>query len=153
MFEYFMEELCEAFGVRLRDCLKSSFCLSCDVCNAFDPNFADVSEKLNSAKLGCGMGIMKFTGSGGKGGSSDASAEIIAMLRGVFAQKGVAWQMAELGKVDQGGGGTVAMYMANRNIATIDAGIPVLSMHAPYEIVSKLDCYMAYKGVLAVFER
>ena len=85
--------------------------------------------------------------------SSDASAEIIAMLRALFAEKGVVWQMAELGKVDQGGGGTVAKYMANRNIETIDAGVPVLSMHAPYEIVSKLDCYMAYKAIAAVYGR
>jgi len=124
-----------------------------DVCNAFDPNFADVSEKQNNATLGCGKTIMKYTGVRGKGGSSDASAEVVAMLRGIFAQKDVSWQMGSLGKVDQGGGGTVAKFMANRNVATIDAGVPVLSMHAPYEIVSKLDCYMAYKGILAVYER
>ena len=153
MFEDFMEELCDSFGVKLRDCLRSSFCLSCDVCNAFDPNFADVSEKQNNANLGCGLAIMKYTGARGKGGSSDASAEVVAMLRRLFADKGVSWQMASLGKVDQGGGGTVAKYMANRNISTIDAGVPVLSMHAPYEIVSKLDCYMAYKGILAVYGR
>jgi len=153
MFEDFMEELCGAFGVKLRDCFRNSFCLSGDVCNAFDPNFADVSEKQNSAKLGCGLAILKYTGSRGKGGSSDASAEIIAMLRRVFGENAVIWQMGSLGKVDQGGGGTVAKYMANRNIATIDAGVPVLSMHAPYEIVSKLDCYMNYKGIKAIFER
>ena len=151
MFEDFMEDLCEATGVKLRDCYKASFCLSADVTNAFDPNFADVSEKLNGANLGCGVGIVKFSGARGKAMSSDASAEIVAMLRALFAKKGVVWQMAELGKVDQGGGGTIAKYMANRNIATIDAGVPVLSMHAPYEIVSKLDCYMAYKAILAVF--
>jgi len=153
MFEYFMEELCDAAGVKLRDCFKASFCLSGDVCNAFDPNFADVSEKQNSAKLGYGMAVLKYTGVRGKGGASDASAEVIAMLRRLFESKGVAWQMGSLGKVDQGGGGTVAKYMANRNITTIDAGVPVLSMHAPYEIVSKLDCYMTYKGILAIFER
>jgi len=151
MFEDFMEELCSVFDVRLRDCFKSSFCLSSDVCNAFDPNFADVSEKLNSAKLGYGIGVEKSTGSRGKSGASDASAEVVAMLRGLFAKNGVVWQMAEIGKVDQGGGGTVAKFMANRNIATIDAGVPVLSMHAPYEIASKLDCYMAYKGILTVY--
>ena len=153
MFEDFMEELCGASGVRLRDCFRESFCLSMDVCNAFDPNFADVSEKQNEARLGCGVGVLKYTGSRGKGGASDASAELVAMLRGLFAEKGVAWQMASLGKVDQGGGGTVAKHMANRNIPTIDAGVPVLSMHAPYEIVSKLDCYMAYKAALAVYQR
>ena len=153
MFEDFMEELCDSSGVRLRDCFRSSFCLSGDVCNAFDPNFAEVSEKQNNAKLGCGMAVLKYTGARGKGGSSDASAEIVAMLRRLFEENGVAWQMGSLGKVDQGGGGTVAKYMANRNIATIDAGVPVLSMHAPYEIVSKLDCYMTYKGIKAVYER
>ena len=152
-FDDFMEELCDATGTRLRDCYRSSFCLSADVCNAFDPNFPDVSEKLNSAKLGCGVGVMKYTGSSGKTSTSDASAEVVAMLRSVFASNNVAWQMAELGKVDQGGGGTIAKYMANRNIATIDAGVPVLSMHAPYEIVSKLDCYMAHKGIMAVYGR
>ena len=152
MFEDFMEELCDSFGIRLRDFYKSSFCLSTDVCNAFDPNFADVSEKQNSAKLGYGMGVLKFTGSRGKSGSSEASAEVVAMLRNVFADKGVVWQMGELGKVDQGGGGTIAKFMANRNIATIDAGVPVLSMHAPYEIVSKLDCYMTYRGIKAIYE-
>jgi aspartyl aminopeptidase len=150
-FDDFMEEICDGFGVKLRKCYRASFCLSGDVCNAFDPNFADVSEKQNSAKLGCGMAILKSTGSRGKGGSSDASAEVIAMLRGIFERKGIVWQMGELGKVDQGGGGTVAKYMANRNITTIDAGVPVLSMHAPYEIVSKLDCYMTYKGISAVY--
>ena len=153
MFEDFMEDLCSSSGVQLRDCFRSSFCLSTDVCNAFDPNFADVSEKQNSAKLGYGMGVEKYTGARGKSGSSDASAEVVAMLRALFAEKGVAWQMAEIGKVDQGGGGTVAKFMANRNIATIDAGVPVLSMHAPYEIVSKLDCYMTYRGILAIYGR
>jgi len=152
-FDDFMEELCDGSGVKLRDCYRESFCLSGDVCNAFDPNFADVSEKQNSAKLGCGIAILKYTGVRGKGGSSDASAEVIAMLRRVFEDKSVAWQMGALGKVDQGGGGTVAKFMANRNITTIDAGVPVLSMHAPYEIVSKLDCYMTYKGILAVYTR
>jgi len=153
MFDGFMEELCGVFGANIRDCFKNSFCLSADVCNAFDPNFADVSEKQNSAKLGYGLGVEKFTGARGKSGSSDASAEVVAMLRGLFADNGVVWQMAELGKVDQGGGGTVAKFMANRSIATIDAGVPVLSMHAPFEISSKLDCYMTHKGILTIFAR
>ena len=153
LFDAFMEDLCEASNVKLRDCYRASFCVSADVCNAFDPNFAEVSEKQNAAKLGYGMGIEKFTGARGKSGASDASAEIVAMLRKLFEEKGVTWQLVELGKVDQGGGGTVALHMANRGIATIDAGIPVLSMHAPYEIVSKLDCYMAYKGLTSVYGR
>ena len=132
-------------------CFENSFCISADVCNALDPNYPEVSEKNNAAKLGHGMGIMKFTGSGGKGGSSDASAETVAKLRRLFADNNVNWQMAELGKVDQGGGGTIAAFMANRNIETIDAGVPVISMHAPWEAVSKLDCYMTYKGICALY--
>jgi len=150
-FEWFMEELCEVQDVRLRDCFAHSFCISADVCNAFDPLFPEVSEKRNAAKINYGMGICKFTGRGGKSGSSDASAEVVGTLRKIFAENGVIWQMAELGKVDQGGGGTVALFMANRNIDTIDAGVPVLSMHAPYETVSKFDCYMTYKGVKSFY--
>ncbi|MCL2408638.1 MAG: aminopeptidase [Oscillospiraceae bacterium] len=153
MFEDFMEDLCEAQDVKLRDCFHNSFCLSSDVCNAFDPNFPEVSEKQNAAMLGCGLGVLKYTGARGKGGASDASAEVVATLRTVFEKSGVIWQMSQLGKVDQGGGGTIAKFMANRNIPTIDAGPPVLSMHAPYEIVSKLDCYMTYKGILAIYGR
>lgn len=151
-FEDFMNDLCQTQGVCVRHCFEKSFCLSADVCNAFDPNFPEVSEKRNNAKINYGMGILKFTGSRGKSGSSDASAEIIAMLRRIFAENGVTWQMAELGKVDQGGGGTIAKFMANRNIDTIDAGVPVISMHAPYETVSVYDCYMTYKGVKAIYD-
>ncbi len=150
-FENFMEDLCESEKVKPRHCFENSFCLSADVCNAYDPNFPDVSEKRNSARLNCGMGILKFTGARGKSGSSDASAETVGKLRRIFDDNGVVWQMAELGKVDQGGGGTIAKYMANRNIDTIDAGVPVLSMHAPYELTAKLDCYMTYKGIKAVY--
>jgi len=150
-FETFMSDLCRTQDVHLHHCFEKSFCLSADVCNAFDPNYAEVSEKSNSAKLNYGLGVLKFTGSRGKSGSSDASAETVGMLRALFEKHGVRWQMAELGKVDQGGGGTVAKYMANRGITTIDAGVPVLSMHAPYEITSKLDCYMTYKAIKAVY--
>ena len=150
-FECFMEDLCEQQGVSLRRCFENSFCLSADVTAAFDPNFPEVSEKRNDSKLNYGMGICKFTGARGKSGTSDASAEVVAHLRRLFAENGVIWQLSELGKVDQGGGGTIAKYMANRNIDTIDAGVPVLSMHAPFEVVAKLDCYMTYKGVLAAY--
>ena len=151
-FDTFMADLCETQGVALRRCFEKSFCLSADVCNAFDPNYPEVSEKRNEAKVNYGMGICKFTGARGKSGTSDASAEIVAHLRRLFADAGVVWQMCELGKVDQGGGGTIAKYMANRNIDTIDAGVPVLSMHAPFETVSKFDCWMTYKGVLAAYQ-
>lgn len=152
VFEYFMSELCEAQGVKLAHCFDGSFCISADVTAAFDPDYPEVSEKRNSARINYGVGIAKFTGARGKSGSSDASAEVVARLRHMFYEHKVIWQMGELGKVDQGGGGTVAMYMANRNIDTIDAGVPVLSMHAPYELVSKLDCYMMYKGMRALFD-
>jgi aspartyl aminopeptidase len=150
-FDFFMEDLCEAQGVSLRRCFENSFCLSADVSNAFDPLYPEVSEKSNEAKINYGMGISKFTGARGKSGTSDASAELVAYLRRLFAKNGVVWQLSELGKVDQGGGGTIAMFMANRNIDTIDAGVPVLSMHAPFEVVSKFDCYMTYKGVLSAY--
>ena len=151
-FECFMEDLCAAQGVELRRCFENSFCVSADVCNAFDPLYPEVSEKRSNAKINYGMGICKFTGARGKSGTSDADAETVGKLRKIFADANVVWQMAELGKVDQGGGGTVAVYMAERDIDTIDAGVPVLSMHAPYEVVSKFDCYMTYKGVKAVYE-
>lgn len=151
-FECFMEELCASQNVPLRRCFKNSFCLSADVTAAFDPNFPEVSEKRNDAKLNYGMGICKFTGARGKSGTSDASAEIVGYLRRIFADAGVVWQMSELGKVDQGGGGTIAKYMANRNIDTIDAGVPVMSMHAPFEVVAKFDCFMTYLGVLAAYK-
>lgn len=152
-FDCFMEDLCESQGVKLRRCYENSFCLSADVCNAFDPLYPDVSEKRSDAKINYGMGICKFTGARGKAGTSDASAEVVAYVRRIFGENGVVWQMAELGKVDQGGGGTIAKFMANRNIDTIDAGVPVLSMHAPFEVVSKFDCYMTYKGVLTAYSQ
>jgi len=150
-FECFMEDLCDSQGVRLRHCFEKSLCISADVCNGFDPNFPEVSEKRNNARLNYGVCLVKFTGARGKSGSNDASAELIGALRGILDESDVVWQMGELGKVDAGGGGTVAMYMSQRNIDTIDAGVPVLSMHAPYETVAKLDCYMTYKGVRAIY--
>ena len=150
-FDCFMADLCAAQGVELRRCFENSFCLSADVSNAFDPNFPEASEKRNESKVNYGMAICKYTGARGKSGTSDASAEIVAYLRRLYERENVVWQMAALGKVDQGGGGTIAKFMANRNIDTIDAGVPVLSMHAPFEVVGKLDCYMTYKGVLAAY--
>jgi aspartyl aminopeptidase len=151
-FDTFMGDLCDTQNVPLKVCFENSFCLSADVTAAYDPNFAEVYEKRNSARVGYGMGLCKYTGSRGKSGASDASAEVVAYARRVLDDYGVVWQMAELGKADQGGGGTVAVYMAQRNIDTLDAGVPVLSMHAPFETTSKLDCYMTYKGMRAVYE-
>ena len=150
-FECFMEDMCDCQGVKLRHCLERSYCISADVTAAFDPNYPEVYEKRNSAKINYGVGVCKFTGARGKSGANDAPAEVVAKLRRMFDDAGVIWQMCELGKVDQGGGGTVAAYMAVRNIPTIDAGVPVLSMHSPYEVVAKLDCYMTYKGMKALY--
>ena len=151
-FDTFMEDLCEAQGVALRVCYENSFCLSADVTAAYDPDFAEVYERRNAAFINYGIGLCKYTGARGKSGASDADAETVAYVRRLFDDAGVIWQIAELGKVDVGGGGTVAMYMANRNITTLDAGVPVLSMHAPFETVAKLDCYETYKGMKAVYQ-
>ncbi len=152
-FEYFMECLCKAQNVDLRTCLANSFCLSADVCAAFDPGFSEVFERKNSAYLNYGVGLCKYTGSGGKYGASDASSELVGRIRKLLNDESVAWQMCELGKTDAGGGGTVAKFMAKRNIDTLDAGVPVLSMHAPFEVVAKYDCYMTYRAVKAIFEK
>ena len=150
-FEYFMEILCDAQGVKLNHCFANSFCLSADVSNAYDPNFAETCEKRNNSQLNYGVAICKYTGSRGKGGASDASAEAMGHVRSTLDNAGVIWQIATLGKVDQGGGGTVAAYMANRNIVTVDAGVPVLNMHAPMELVSKLDCYETMLACKAIY--
>ena len=126
-----------------------SACLSADVNAGFDPNYPEVYEKRNTAIVSCGVAMSKYTGSGGKGGTSDASAEYVARIRAIFQEANVLWQTAELGKVDQGGGGTVAKYIAKENIDTVDLGVPVLSMHAPFEIVSKADVYSAHKAFSA----
>ena len=150
-FDTFMQDLCDASGASLNRCFENSFCLSADVSNAFDPNFPEVSDRRNNSRLNYGVSICKYTGSRGKGGASDASAEAMSHIRRTFDEAGVLWQIATLGKVDQGGGGTVAAYMANRNIVTVDAGVPVLSMHAPMELVSKLDCYMTMLACKAIY--
>ncbi len=150
-FEHFMGGLCDAQGVKLEDCLAASFCLSADVSNAFDPNFPETCDRRNNAMLNYGVSICKYTGHRGKSGASDASAEAMGHVRKTLNDAGVLWQLATLGKVDQGGGGTVAGYMANRNIVTVDAGVPVLCMHAPMELVSKLDCYETMLACQAIY--
>lgn len=148
-FRDFMADLAAAFGVEAHTVFANSQCLSADVTAAYDPTFAEVNDRRNCAYLNYGVCMMKYTGARGKSGSSDASAEFIGKVRAVFEQAGVVWQTGELGKVDEGGGGTVAMYLANLNIDTVDVGVPVLSMHAPFEVVSKLDVYMTYEAILA----
>lgn len=150
-FDTMIADLCRAQDVLPEECLENSTCLSADVCNAFDPNYPEVSEKRNDARANCGLALTKYTGSRGKSGASDATAELMAKMRYLFRQNNIIWQTGQLGKVDQGGGGTVAMFMANRNIDTVDAGVPVLCMHAPYEVIAKLDLYAAYRGFGAFY--
>ena len=149
VYEDLMEELSVALGANFRKVRFASKCLSSDVTAAYDPNFASVYERMNSALLSCGTCMSKFTGSRGKSGSNDASAEFVGEVRRMFDKEGVIWQTAELGKVDAGGGGTVAKFLANLNIDTVDLGVPVISMHAPYELISKADLYSNYKAFLA----
>ena len=151
-FDAFMSDLCDGQNVPLKACFENAFCLSADVTAAYDPNFADVYEKKNAAFVNYGVGLCKYTGARGKSGSSDANAETVAYVRAVLDGAGVRWQICELGKIDAGGGGTVAQYMANRNIAPLDAGVPVLSMHAPFEVVAKVDCYEMYRACKALYE-
>ncbi|MBQ9415123.1 MAG: aminopeptidase [Clostridia bacterium] len=150
---YFISDLAAAFGKEGRHVMSRSVCLSADVNCAFDPLYPDVSEGRNCAYLNHGAVLTKYTGSGGKSGTSDASAELMATLRRLMDEAGVVWQIGELGKVDIGGGGTVAKYIANLDIDTVDLGVPVLSMHAPFEVVSKLDVYEAHKAFAALLAR
>ena len=151
-FNYFILNLAEAMGANGRIVLSNSTCLSADVNAAFDHTFPDVMERRNCTYLNQGVGIMKYTGSRGKGGTSDASAEFMGQVRSMLNNAGVLWQVGELGKVDQGGGGTVAMYIASLNVDVVDIGVPVISMHSPYEVVSKIDVYSAYEAFKAFFE-
>ena len=144
-----LDELSLAAGANPRLVRAASSCLSADVTAAYDPNFKEVYEKANSSLLSCGTALCKYTGARGKSGSNDASAEFVGRIRRIFADGKVAWQSSELGKVDAGGGGTVAKYISKMNIDTVDIGVPVLSMHAPYEVVSKADLYATYRAFVA----
>ena len=149
IFVDLIDEIARSFGASSAQVRANSKCLSADVNAGYDPNFRDVCEPLNSTYLSCGAGLTTFTGARGKGGSNDASAEFVGEIRKLFNDNGVIWQTGELGKVDQGGGGTVAKYIANMNIDTVDIGVPVISMHAPYEVVSKADVYECYLAFCA----
>ena len=144
VFTDLIDEIARSFNASSAAVRANSKCLSADVNAGYDPNFPEVYEKLNSAYVSCGAGITKFTGARGKGGSNDADAEFIGWLRKTFDENNVIWQTGEMGKVDVGGGGTVAKYIANKNIDTIDIGVPVISMHSPFELVSKADVYETY---------
>ncbi len=150
---YFINYLAAMEGYDGYEVLRKSECLSADVTAAFDPTFPDVMERRNSAFINKGVAVMKYTGSGGKGGTSDASAEFMGKVRAMLDNADVVWQVGELGKVDAGGGGTVAKYVANLDVDVVDIGVPVLSMHSPFETVSKLDVYMAYKAFSEFFKQ
>lgn len=149
---HFLQQLCAAQGADYITACRAAKCLSADVTAAYDPNFADAFEPDNGTYAGRGVAVYKYTGSRGKSGTSDASAEMVAYLTDLMDRHGVVWQIGEMGKIDLGGGGTVAKFVANQNIDTIDLGVPVLSMHAPFEIVSKADVYMAYRTFKAFCE-
>ena len=123
--------------------------LSADVDAGLDPIYSSVSDRYNSARLGYGIGLNKYTGSRGKSGASDANAEYVAQVRALLERNEIPYQIGELGKVDIGGGGTIAYILANKGVDVIDCGVPVLSMHAPYEVTSKFDIYEAYRAYSA----
>ncbi len=152
-FENIVAELMDRMGtyseLALRRAFAGSYMLSSDVSAAFDPNFPSVMEKKNCAYFGRGMSFNKFTGSRGKAGSNDANPEFIAKLRSVFDKNDVSFQMSELGKVDQGGGGTIAYILGKLNMQVIDSGVAIQNMHAPWEVSSKVDVYEAKKGYIA----
>ena len=156
MFDFFISEILNKLGVNKPNLLDKVFCfskmLSSDVDAGFDPIYASVSDKENAGFLGKGISLNKYTGSRGKSGASDANAEYVAWVRNVLEKNNIRYQVAELGKVDVGGGGTIAYIIANKGADVIDCGVPVLSMHAPYEVTSKFDVYSAYKAYLAFWE-
>lgn len=149
--KYFICDLAQTFGFEGRNVISASECLSADVNAAFDPTFPENYEIRNACQINYGVCVTKFTGSRGKSGTSDASAEFVGRIRKLLDSNDVLWQTGELGKVDAGGGGTVAQYIANLDMDVIDVGVPVLSMHAPFEITSKIDTYMAYKAFNVFF--
>ncbi len=156
MFDYFISELLNKIGENRPNLLDKVFCyskmLSSDVDAGFDPIYASVSDKNNAGFLGRGIGLNKYTGARGKSGASDANAEYVAWIRNVLEKNDIKYQISELGKVDIGGGGTIAYILANKGVDVIDCGVPVLSMHAPYEVTSKYDIYSAYKTYKAFWQ-
>jgi aspartyl aminopeptidase len=151
MFKDFIEDFVSAYGAEVRHVLRRSMCLSCDVNAAVDPNWPEVFEKKNCSFLNYGPVISKYTGSGGKYSTNDASAETMGYLRRILEEAKVPWQVGELGKIDAGGGGTIASEISIHNIDTVDMGVPLLSMHSPFEVTAKADTYMLYKAVYAFF--
>ena len=149
---HYIEDLADQAGVKARDVLRNSLCLSSDVNAAYDPTFSDVYEARNSSYINKGCVLTKYTGARGKSGSNDASAETMAKVIGIMDSEGVYWQAGELGAVDAGGGGTIAKFVAGMDVDTVDLGVPILSMHAPFELASKLDVYNTYKAFKAFYK-
>ena len=156
MFDLFINELLNKKGENTPGALNKTYCnsmmLSADVGAGIDPNYKSTAEENNASKIGFGVELNKYTGSGGKSGASDANAEFVAKVRRIFEEKSVKYQVSELGKVDLGGGGTIAYILANKGMDVIDCGVPVISMHSPYEVTSKFDIYSAYLAYKAFFE-
>ena len=150
-FSHYLEYLAQMQGVDPKDVYRNSMCLSADVNAAYDPTFADVFEANNSSCINKGCVLTKYTGARGKSGASDASAETMAKVIAIMEENGVYWQAGELGAVDQGGGGTIAKFVAHLNIDVVDLGVPIVSMHAPFELASKLDVYNTYKAFQAFY--
>lgn len=149
---HYIEDLAELAQVNVRTVLRNSFCLSSDVNAAYDPTFAQVYEERNSCFINKGCVLTKYTGVRGKAGSNDASAELMAKIIAMMEQEGVYWQIGELGAVDQGGGGTIAKFVAHMDVDVVDLGVPILSMHSPFELSSKLDVYNTYKAFQAFYK-
>ena len=149
---HYIEDLAEQAGVRPREVMRKSLCLSSDVNAAFDPSFPDVYEGRNTSYISKGCVLTKYTGSRGKSGSNDASAETMAKVIAIMEEEGVYWQAGELGAVDVGGGGTIAQFVAHMDVDTVDLGVPILSMHSPFELASKLDVYHTYKAFKAFYK-
>ena len=151
--QFFVEDLAKTQGLEGRDVLRASECLSADVNAGVDPTFQSVHDKLNASFINRGIVVTKYTGARGKSDTSDANAEFVGKLRKLFDENDIVWQIGELGKVDEGGGGTVAKYVAHLGVDVVDVGVPVLSMHAPFEQIAKLDIYMAYKAFCAFYNQ
>lgn len=149
LFPDIMASVSEALGGNQYLVRANSKCISSDVTACFDPNFSDVYDAKNVSRINCGVAMSKYTGHGGKVSTNDAPAEYIAWIRKIFDDNGVIWQAGDMGKNDVGGGGTVAKYISKLNIEAVDIGVPVISMHAPYELISKADIYTAHKAFLA----
>jgi aspartyl aminopeptidase len=149
---HYIEDLAALEGVETRRVLKNSICLSSDVNAAYDPTFPQVYEERNTSYLNKGCVLTKYTGARGKSGSNDASAELMAKVIAMMDEEGVYWQIGELGAVDIGGGGTIAKFVAHMNVDVVDLGVPILSMHSPFELSSKLDVYHTYKAFKAFYK-